>query len=557
MRKLKKIFITSIFIFISFVTLITIFAFNTNVYASNEINVEDTSNASQFSEYLNLVKEGTYYSEFTISTFENTDVYQNCKEINEKYPNKTIKKNNISPNIKNFGFKVNGEFYATSYQIENSGTYNISVCSKITKNNEIKAGTIFETFKIYVDLNYEINLFKTKFYVENYNTPAFNNFMTDLMNSINKNDNEIIYINNQTELQNLFFSVSSSKNNEKVMVEFKKDNFIYKTEIEICSLENIPNEEKDNFSKSKDEFLKNIYEDLKLSSNGELYCALAYENLNSFKDTFYQYLNNRIVKNDAQYIDILIDTKELNNINSITSTKYVKKNIIVTLSSNSLNEDINFYVTCVIYNLENVLKSTKKYRFDFINLLKEEYEFNDSPQNVLNNINLKYIEIGVEDGTNNRYKDFSFLNQITPFLDKEKNSSINDAGKWQSIGEKELSIDLFLNFYNEDYSDIVKKNIMVKNENKIKILTKYNVILLKNLNDTNISDQIKVISKNQDLEYEIKYTFDTEKQVCIIVATNDNNSITKIISYQIIDNYNDNWWLSFLYKYKKFLTNIF
>ena len=50
MRKLKKIFITSIFIFISFVTLITIFAFNTNVYASNEINVEDTSNASQFSE---------------------------------------------------------------------------------------------------------------------------------------------------------------------------------------------------------------------------------------------------------------------------------------------------------------------------------------------------------------------------------------------------------------------------------------------------------------------------------------------------------------------------
>jgi hypothetical protein len=90
---LKGSFITTLIVTLFFV-ITAIFALNTNVYASSEINVDEIPSNSNFSEYVNLVKNGTYYSEIVISTFENTDSYQPCKEINDSYPNKTIKRTN-------------------------------------------------------------------------------------------------------------------------------------------------------------------------------------------------------------------------------------------------------------------------------------------------------------------------------------------------------------------------------------------------------------------------------------------------------------------------------
>lgn len=559
MRKRTKIFLSITFAFTLCFTLFSIFAFNTNVYADTTKDVSDFPNQNaDFSEYLNLVKEAEYDNEFDIMTFNDTSYYMDCSKIRDLASTGStllVTRNEKPRNIESVGFKVNGEFYTTSYRVDASGTYNISVCKKVVDGNITKAGTEIEHFKIHVNLESKISLLYNNFYVENYNSA--NSFKDDIISSIIRTDDFDISIVNQNSLEDKYYSVVSSKEPITTNVQFRKNNKIFETEINITTLNNV---EKNGYSVTRTDFFKNIYKDLGETPK----LAIASRNIGYLDSTFKQYLISRINRAESQYVSFSIkyDTNGI-NFGSITTTTIIPFTATVTLTSPSISNETKKYEQTFTFYAYNIYNQTKanvtKIRLDFLNDLKEKYSFSQSKTKVTNDISLIYLNTYFEEYGS--LKDFSFMFEAKKDLENKNNPALNDGGHWISKGEKTVRITLKIeNNSNDvekfDFSNITERKINIVRTNDIKILTRYDVILMKDLNDTeSVKDQIKVVSKD-DIEVKLNYTFDTEAQVVIITVVGEDIDVSKTVFYTIEQTY-DNGWLKFLYNYKKFLKNIF
>lgn len=501
--KKKYILITILSIFIFFT------AFVMSTYA---IDI----NNGNFSKYLNCYINDIYTKPTYIRPLTKTDYYNIGSECYSQYAQEQIKAE--KPKYDNYGFKVNGEFYLSAYQLIENGIYEIEVYFyERTKEGYYKArGTALESFNVYVDLDFEVSQTKTNFYYEYYNNE--DEFLEDVKNSFNQDVD--LTLASQNSIKNYYKNFKNEEVAIGIVGVFK--NVSYNFNIHLLPISEIKN----NF--------KDLSEVTKNSSQGQ---AFLYDGniINSSKfDYIEEALNARIINNiyntlelsDGQRCDVELDSKTaIKNMSSDTTRIYT---ILANISSG--NESTYISVPVLIYKEKYLEENLDTLCIDF-----ESYDYYDN-QKIANNYKT-YLKFNVNEID---YYDY----ENTPGL---INFSFNSS-------VKKISYSLVLNNLQAKRTEDAN---LVSEKEKIKILTKYNYIILPKKDSLAFENQIKIESNVACSKRCETINLDGEDWLSINVYSSDNEIIANKNVKIIYKNNELKGFKKFLYSYGEFLRKIF
>lgn len=440
MRIKKKMLILTILIIFIFMLVLPSFS----VFASNIDN-------NDFSQYLNCFYNDVYTEDTYITILAKAKYYNVGRECYGKYGEEQIEAS--KPKYAKVGFKVNGEFYMNTYHLTEDGEYKIEVF--FYDKNEYgyykPHGEALETFKVYMNKGFNIAQNKTTFC---YNYDNSEDFLNDVKNSFNETiDMTPATINS---IKNFYDNFDGKKKSLGISVIYK--NVTYPFTIHLVSLKDV-----------KDSFYS-FEEVTKDALHGE---AFLYENAYSSYSTLNDALEDIIVNNiskklklaDGQRFDISFSSKV--NMKNIGANNVQTYSIPMIMSEVGTNQEYSFILPVMIYK-KNYLTEDK----DF---MKIEFENNEyyKGQNAPNNY-ITYLDLQKEDGSES-YRDYVNTPSLTAF----------------SLNLNKNTIEYTLNYltFSKSFS---KKVEITEQDEKTRILTKYNYIILPKKDSTDFISQIKV-----------------------------------------------------------------
>lgn len=516
------------------------------VSANVEINPDEDP---KFSKYVNLVKDATYYEDIVVQSLENSNVYEKCDYISEKYQDKQIINNNSKSKI---GFKINGEFYVNSVDLNESGNYSIKVYHYTYKNKIIKAmGNPIETFNITLNLGYEPELSLTNIYVEHYINS--DDMVAKIKGSFKNIPSNQINITNSDKLKKTFLEVYSSKSDTSFLLKYNYKNISYEKELIIKS---VVNADKNKFVTNEADLLKNI-------ANEKYYFAT--ENLKQMlgqttSEYLDQYINiySKLNYHESQSLALSYsggkETSLQPTLYQIPSVKYTINDNLKNIEGIPTIGKLEFNLNCFSYPFQNNYQNE-------IGTYTPEIVFNDEIKLPLNSSK----EV-VEEILRNSIKDY-FVNVFISETEKGKDYSFQNfelsVSRFDTsfIGKSDVEIEITVE---TKISKIVltstqKVNVTIAKQYEPKILTKYNKIVLKDSNDTSYQiSQIYVLDSDGSRINNVSYKIEQSGQngYIIITATDDNGfETTKKVPfvYEVKTSKMSN----FLARYGEFLRNIF
>ena len=527
--------------------IMSIFTFSIfNVYAETTI---DISKDSRFSKYVNLVKEAKYYNPIVVQSLEISNSYENCDYIIEKYPGQTVKN---EENKSKVGFKINGEFYVNSLELNKSGTYKIKVYHYMYKNNIIKPmGTPVETFNIYLNLGYEPKISTTDFFVEHFIN--YDDFIAKIKNSFLDISATQITINNISKLKDTFLEVSKSKSDTSVVLKYNYRNITYEKEIIIRSVKNINSNK---FITNSEEILKNVKNETYFFATENIKKLIG-QTTSEFVD---QYINiyNKLNYNSAQSLALSYSGgKET----AIQPTLYKMTNVEFTLTDNlsgienipKINKTV-FNLDCWSYPFQNnYLNNIGSYKPNIIFNENIVIPLNASNETIISilkeNIKDKYVDVKIDDYS--KGKDYTFSDYEISIIDANTNN----------LGSKSVTIKITVN---TGIAKIILTNnqkidVIITKEYEPKILTKYNKIVIKDNFDYSYQDeQIYVLDSDGSRITNLKYELQ-QKGIngYIIITAIDDNGFETSKKVPFVYEKEISKITNLLIKYGNFLRNLF
>lgn len=527
--------------------LIIIFAFSIfNIYAET---IVDVSEDSRFSKYINLVKEATYYNSIVVQSLEKTNEYENCDYIIEKYSSQKIINETKKSKV---GFKINGEFYINSIELNTSGTYKIKVYHYMYKNNVIKSmGSPVETFNIHLNLGYEPKLSTTDFFVEHF--VNYDEFIAEIKNSFLDISANQIAINNVTKLKDKFLEVSKTKSDTSVLLKYNYRNITYEKEIIIKSVKNINSKD---FVTNKDELLKNIKDETYFFATENIKKMIG-QTTSEFVDQFIN-IKNKLNYSSAQSLALSYSGgKET----TIQPSLYKMTNVEFTLTDNlSSIENVpkidktTFNLDCWTYPFQNnYLNEIGSYKPTIIFKEGLSIPLNASNETIISilkeNIEDKYINVTIDESS--KGKDYSFSNYEISIIDAKTNN----------LGKHTITIQITVNtgIAKIKLSNEQKVDILIVKEYEPKILTKYNKIIIKDNFDYSYQDeQVYVLDSDGSRITNLKFEL---QQVgingYIIITAIDNNGFEVSKKVPFVYEKEVSEMTNLLIKYGTFLRNLF
>ncbi len=471
---------------------------------------------SDFSQYVNCFKNDIYTEATYITPLNKINLYNVGTECFDKYGEKEIKAN--PPKYSNFGFKINGEFYISAYQLTETGTYKIEIFFyERTKEGYYKAkGTSIETFYVFVDLGFNVEQTKTNFYYEYYNNEE--EFIEDVNNSFNQDISLTLAAKNA--LKKGYSEYNGEKKTMNISIIFK--NVLYNFTIYLVSLDEI----KDNFLS-----LSDVIKDAKIGQ------AYLYENRYSSMDTINEALGVKILNNvyknlklaDGQKVDIEIDSDV--NMKTIGGKTFQIYTIPIKVTEINTNEEIMFSLSLMIYKENYLLNEKDCMRIDF-----ENFEY---------------------------FKNQTILNNHETYFEFFKNSvAYRDYSNTPHVKEYRFNHDtnqLICSLYYKNLEETKKISIsFIEESTNTKILTRYNYIVLPKKDSVSFSNQIKIISSEPNTYTcnVIDINGEDWLEINVISSVTNEKIASKTVKIVYIKN-NMNFFQKITFEYGKFLRKIF
>lgn len=544
----------------------------------NELDVNTLAEKDRFSEYLNLVKDATYYGEFTINILNPiNNAYQSCNYIQEKYPNSLLVNENSAYHYDQIGYRLNGEFHVGSYEIRHSGNYHVAVYETERDSQGIikpKRKITNEDFNFEVILDFKPEIATDTFYPQNYNN--FDNFK----NEIAKNFNKEITILNDTELKSIYNKFYQSQNlkPEYFSLRFTYEGFEYEQELMIRSLDYTK------FKKTPNEIMG-----YQSGFYNENYGFLLKNTSNVYPGQIFakQIDFNRILKSDGGQVYTIKDINE--KIDNVVFKEGIYKVNLQYEISDQTGYLFTFKTNGCFYS--EAIQDDYKVLNDrlvsgFTNIrLPRTATYQDIEKQIINFCKNKFYicqYIGY-DGYGGRYTvmDYSYDQSCFTFdfeelynteLDRISDNAYNrirfrvifrDNENPKRTKAEEFEINVYLNKAEEE------KNVQTK------ILTKYNKIILDTIEDIDFKkNQIIVInsagqktngvsthSDSYTKVYDkIDFLYDYDKQTITIIltvnqGTEKEEKLSKVVSYILKPKVSG--FQKFLIEYGDFLRGVF
>lgn len=540
----------------------------------NELDVNTLAEKDRFSQYLNLVKDATYYEEFTINILNSiNNAYQSCNYIQEKYPNSLLVNGNSVFHYDQIGYRLNGEFHVGSYEIRHSGNYHVALYETERDSQGIikpKRKITNEDFNFNVILDFKPEIATDTFYPQNYNN--FDIFKNEIAKSFNKE----IAILNDTELKSVYnkFYQSEYLKPEYFSLRFTYEGFEYEQELIMRSLDYTK------FKKTPEEIMgkkSGIYNDSfshLLKNTNNVYPGQIFAKQIDF---------NEILKSDGGQTYTIKDINE--KIDNVIFKQGTYKVDLQYEISDQTGYLFTFKTVGVFYS-EAVqdkcfIHFSNNYGISFV--LPRTATYQDIEKSITSYFKKFYLVVGFTvDGNYLSTFDYSYDQSCYTFdfeelynteLDRTSMGAQNKI-KYRVIfrdNEKNPTRTLTREFETYVYlnADETEKNIQTK------ILTKYNKIILDTIEDIDFKkNQIIVINSagqktdgvNTHSDYytkvydKIDYSYDYDKQTITITlivnqGTEKEEKIIKVVSYILKPEVSG--FQKFLIEYGDFLRGIF
>lgn len=551
---MKKIFILISFIISSLFLSISFFSYN-NINALNEI---DPTTDKNFSQYINVIKNGIYDEPVDLQPLYINQKYTIPSNFKLVYQTDVYAPNSMNSVslFHNYGFKVNNVFYKDLVSLDQSGTYKIEIFEFTVENGIYKTyKSLNEKFTIYLKLeNYGLENYKTDFYFEHYQ--EVNQMIDDIENSFS---NPITLLNSSIDAikkafdhyislyldNNLnYFEEDMEKNNLEILYQY--NNVVYKKNINILSTKN-PNIQPITDYQTLFKNVENLAFNIK-NIDAQYYGK-------PIAEILLPYLGLNINAHTSQMFDIIVsNTSIIPTFIGNTKEKIITLQYTVTDMTN--DKEYNFVRSICFYNYDY-----KKTDIKTIVETKTDYVEVYSDVTVDDIVKTAYLEVSVN---NMIYKDYMAINSIS-FHTKIDTSKItgtfeNDQNNAYQTYSFKVYKQISLN--NMDSEILKEQKIEVYDTKAPLILIKYNKYFIDRKNNTDYMKDIRVIDNyslvtNMIINYSLEET--NENGGIIKVEATDESGIKTTLEIPFLYTSNSftkkiNQWL---YNYGEFLRQIF
>lgn len=482
------------------------------------------ANPVDFSSFVNCYKGDVYTTPTYVTPLTKSQYYNVGTKCYAKYEEKTI---TGKPKIQNYGFKINGEFYTSSYLLNKNGTYLIETYpyEKVDGIIRPKGSVALETIYVTVDLDYDVTLKKTIYSYDAYDTT--NAFLEAVQ--ANFSENVVISSESTVLLKNTFTACKNNKEKRTIKIKgtFEKVEYIYDITIG-------PSTEA-----SKGEFVDLSVASLNIKGIASRYNS-SYRGgslVDSLRALITESVNDDLNLSVEQsiYLEFLNDFtyKPLNSIDFETYSLEVKIQDSI-LSENWFIADIHI----LIYQQSYLTKDNLAVKLSSLEYLENQENINSYTT---------YIKFNYKDL---EYYDYETKPTLTPYLD---------------IANKKINYTISYGTVSDSRSEAIT---IVSSTATAKIITNYNYIVLPKKESLEYKNQVGVLVGSKMLkafdtrDYYFRYEIEKEngddylKINLYETATNEElDSATVKIYYQ--NSNSENFFFKLLRDYGNFLKNIF